>query len=49
MTIGILLLMIAALLFLAAAIGVPRDSGRISLGWLGAFFASLALLAPVLG
>lgn len=45
---GELLVAIAAILFLLAAIGVP-EGGRIQLGWLGAFFAALALLAPALG
>ena len=47
MTIATLLLLIAAILFLCASIGI--SGGRVSLGWLGAFFAALAMLAPALG
>lgn len=42
-TIGILLMIIAAVLLLFAAINFPLNS-KVSLGWLGMFFWALSIL-----
>lgn len=43
MTVATVLIIVAALLFLLAAIGFPASS-PVNLGWLGAFFFALASL-----
>lgn len=40
----LILQLIALLLFLGAAIYNPEPAWRVSLGWLGAFFAMLSIM-----